>query len=281
MSLPDEFLPAVRPPEAAEPESIAFAFRDRRLLVHLDEAGARVPRLHELGPEAVRRQYLGTYRGRGVVSLELAGGAEAPAGMAFKDLRGLFFRLDEPLFWIAGHAVQIVAWDRDHQICGRCGTAAEDHPKERSRKCPDCGLVHYPRLAPAVIVLVERGDDVLLGRSPHFLPGVYSTLAGFVEPGESLEQAVAREIAEEVGVTVDNIRYFGSQPWPFPNSLMIGFRADYAGGDLAVDLQELEAAAWFKVDDLPRLPSEISIARALIEAWIGERRGAAPDQTSG
>ncbi len=290
MSLPEDFIPAVKPPEKAEPDAHAFAFSGRRLLVHLNDDGARTPRLGELEAAAangsaslspVRRQYLGTYRGRGVVSLQLPDDAETPEGMAFKDLRGLIFRLAEPLFWIAGHAVQIVAWDRDHQICGRCGTPTEDHPAERSKRCPGCGLTHYPRLAPAVIVLVEDGDRVLLGRSPHFPAGMYSTLAGFVEPGESLEQAIAREIEEEVGVQVGNLRYFGSQPWPFPNSLMIGFRADYAGGDLAVDPDELEAAAWFKVDDLPRLPSEISIARALIEAWIGERRGAAPDQTSG
>jgi NAD+ diphosphatase len=194
--------------------------------------------------------------------------------MAFCGLRGLFFRLDEPVFWLAAHAVQIVAWDRDHQICGRCGTVTQNHAEERSKQCPSCGLTHYPRLAPAVIVLVERGDEVLLGRSAHFPGAMYSTLAGFVEPGESLEQTVAREIAEEVGVAVDNLRYFGSQPWPFPNSLMIGFRADYAGGDVTIDRHELEDAAWFHVDDLPQLPSEISIARALIDAWIGERRGA-------
>ncbi len=272
MSLPEDFTPAVRPPETASPDAIALAFRGDRLLVRVDGEEAQAPRLGELELKPVRRQYVGAYRGRDVVSLELPDDAEAPEGMAFKSLRELFLRLDEPLFWIAGHAIQIVAWDRDHQICGRCGTPAEDSPSERSKKCPSCGLVHYPRLAPAVIVLVERGDEVLLGRSPRFAPGVYSTLAGFVEPGESLEQAVAREVAEEVGVEVDNVRYFGSQPWPFPNSLMIGFRADYARGDLVVDPEELEDAAWFRLDDLPKLPSEISIARALIEAWIAERR---------
>ncbi len=282
MTLPDDFIPAVRPPADASPENLAFAFRDRRLLVHTSGEGIQVPNLYEiaiaaadagLGMEPVRRQYLGSYRGRDVVSLELPDDAEAPGGMAFKDLRSLFFRLDEPIFWIAARAVQIVAWDRDHQICGRCGSATEDHPQERSKRCPACGLTHYPRLAPAVIVLVERGDQVLLGRSPHFPPGMFSTLAGFVEPGESLEQAIAREIEEEVGVRVDNLRYFGSQPWPFPNSLMVGFRADFAGGDLTVDPGELEDAAWFHLDDLPRLPSEISIARALIDAWTSELRG--------
>lgn len=276
MTLPEDFLPAVKPPETASPEGLAFAFRDRRLLVHKDGEASHPPSLRELedaGFTAVRSQFLGSYRDTDVVSLQLEDDAEAPDGMAFTDLRGLFFRLEDPHFWIAAHAVQIVAWDRDHQICGRCGTPTEDHPKERSKRCPSCRLPHYPRLAPAVIVLVERGDEVLLGRSPHFPPGMFSTLAGFVEPGESLEQAIAREIEEEVGVQVDNIRYFGSQPWPFPNSLMIGFRADYAGGDVTVDPDELEAADWFHIDDLPTLPSAISIARALIDAWIGERQG--------
>ena len=133
-----------------------------------------------------------------------------------------------------------------------------------------CKLSVYPRISPAVIVLVERGDEILLARSPHFVPGVYSTLAGFVEPGETLEGTVRREIHEEVGVHVDNICYFGSQPWPFPNSLMIGFRADYASGDLTIDGVEIEAAGWFRRDNLPKLPFKVSIARSLIEAFLAE-----------
>ena len=275
MSLPEDFEAAVKPPDEASPDAHAFAFRDRRLLVHSDDRAARLPRLREVesaGLESVRRQYLGTYRDRDVVSLELPDDVEAPAGMAFHGLRGLFFRLDEPLFWIGARAVQIVAWDRDHQICGRCGTPTEDQPRERSKRCTSCGLAHYPRLAPAVIVLVERGDEVLLGRSPHFPPGMFSTLAGFVEPGESLERTVAREIREEVGVEVANVRYFGSQPWPFPNSLMIGFRADWAGGEIVLEDDEVEDAAWFHLDGLPKIPPRISIARRLIEAWIKERK---------
>lgn len=280
-SLPEAFRALVRPADEASPDSWALAFADQRLLVHVDGRQARLPRLDELSAtvmagtahlEPVRRQYLGTYEGRDVVSLELRDDVEAPPGMALEGLRGLFLRLDEPLFWIAARAVQVVAWDRDHQLCGRCGTPTEDQTSEHSKKCPRCALVHYPRLAPAVIVLVERGDQVLLGRSPHFPPGMFSTLAGFVEPGESLEQTVAREIAEEVGVRVANVRYFGSQPWPFPNSLMIGFRADYDAGDIVVDRREIEAAAWFHIDALPKIPPRISIARALIDAWIAEQR---------
>ncbi len=253
--------------------------------MHLDDGAARLPTLGEIersgSPDAgaatsglaiVRRQHLDTSGRRPAVSLEIADGAGAPAGMAWKGLRSLFGLLDEAASRVAVKAIQIVDWDRDHQFCGRCGEPTEDQAAERSKKCPGCGLVAYPRLSPAVIVLVERGDEVLLARSPHFLAGVYSTLAGFVDPGETLEQAVAREIREEVAVEVDNVRYFGSQPWPFPNSLMIGFRADYAAGEIAIDGEEIEDAGWFRAGALPRIPSRMSIARALIEAFLAERR---------
>jgi NAD+ diphosphatase len=133
----------------------------------------------------------------------------------------------------------------------------------------------YPRLAPAVMMLVRRGRELLLGRSPHFQPGVYSALAGFVDPGETLEDCVAREVMEEVGVTVGKLRYFGSQSWPFPHSLMIAFFADYAGGDIVPQSEEIEDAQWFNVDALPELPMAISISRRLIDAAVGEIRGGA------
>ncbi len=280
MTLPNEYLPAVGSPDTAAPESYAFAFLNGRLLVHIEDKAARLPNLADLDAlhldatvqlTTVRRQHLGSFHGRDLVSLELHADAEAPEGMLLENLRALFFRLDEELFWLAARAVQIVAWDRDHQICGRCGTPTEDHPKERSKQCPECGLTHYPRLSPAVIVLVERGDQILLARSPYLPAEMFSTLAGFVEPGETLEQTVAREIEEEVSIRVKNVRYFGSQPWPFPNSLMIGFRADYAGGEIVIDEDEIESADWFTVDTLPKIPPRISIARALIDSWIGEQ----------
>jgi NAD+ diphosphatase len=250
--------------------------------VRLEDGSARLPALGELPARlaVVRRQYLGTLGRQPAVSLELADGVEAPGGLAFEGLRGLFALLDEASFRLAVLAIQIVDWDRDHQFCGRCGERSEDRAGERSKLCPRCGLAAYPRLSPAVIVLVERGDEVLLARSPHFLPGVYSTLAGFVDPGETLEQAVEREIGEEVGVEVENVRYFGSQPWPFPNSLMIGFRADYAGGEIVIAEEEIEDAGWFRAGELPRIPSRISIARALIETFLDERRSASSSGSS-
>jgi NAD+ diphosphatase len=245
-----------------------FAFCDRRLLVHQDAEGAvRLPVLAELThlTPPVRRQYLGTLDGRQLLAMELIEEAEPPPGMAFLGLRRLHPGLAEPFFQLAGRAIQIVDWDRDHQFCSRCAEPLVDDGADRSKRCRRCELRAYPRLAPAVIVAVDRGREILLARSPHFPPGMYSTLAGFVEPGESLEETVQREIAEEVGIEVGDVRYFARQPWPFPHSLMIGFTASYASGEIVVDGEEIEDASFYDVENLPKIPPRISIARALIE----------------
>ena len=206
--------------------------------------------------------------------MELAEDVKPPKGMILEGLRQVYGRLDEDLFWIAARAVQIVDWDRTHQFCGRCGVRMEPQSTERAKRCPECGLLHFPRLAPAVIVLVEREDKLLMARSRHFASGMYSVLAGFVEPGESLEEAVIREVKEEVGISIKDIQYFGSQSWPFPHSLMIGFTATYGGGEISMDDAEIEDAGWFSVDKLPPLPGKISIARKLID-WFIEKHGIA------
>jgi NAD+ diphosphatase len=203
----------------------------------------------------------------------VAEGTIPPAGMTFEGLREVYGRLDEDLFWIAARAVQVVDWDRTHQLCGRCGVPLKTSQTERAKECPQCGLLQFPRLTPAIIVLVERGNELLLARSRHFMPGMYSVLAGFVEPGESLEEAVVREVREEVGISVKDIKYFGSQPWPFPHSLMIGFVATYAGGKISLDDSEIEDAGWFTADRLPRIPGKISIARKLIDWFVDKQRG--------
>ena len=182
----------------------------------------------------------------------------------------MFGALDDAQFALAGRAVQIVEWERTHQYCGACGRVTVARTSERSRECPRCRLVAYPRLAPAVMGLVRRERSLLLARSPRFPEGMYSALAGFVEPGETLEQCLEREIYEETGIRVRNARYFASQPWPFPNSLMIAFFADYVAGEIRADGVEIVDAQWFGVEDLPRLPAKISVARRLIDAAIGE-----------
>ena len=167
--------------------------------------------------------------------------------------------------------MQIVEWERTHRFCGRCGAPTAPAEGERAMRCRKCGLLAFPRLSPAVIVLIHRGDEVLLARSHRFPEGMYSALAGFVEPGETVEGALIREVAEEVGVRVRDLEYRGSQPWPFPNSLMLGFFAEYAGGEIVPEAAEIAEAAWFPVDALPTIPGPISIANRLITAWVAGR----------
>ena len=248
-----------------------FAFHEDRLLVHRGEQSG-VPEadsLEELGLSAVFEQEVGVLDGRRCFAVDLPPDAETPEGTVFRDLRGLWDG-GEAFFSMAGRAKQIVEWHRTHRFCGRDGTDTVPRPTELAKECPRCGMLFYPRVSPAVIVLVRRGDEVLLARSPGFPPGMYSVLAGFVEPGESIEETIKREICEEVGVEVGNLRYFGSQPWPFPNSLMIGFVADYTGGELKVDPAEIEDAGWYSVDDLPELPPKVSIARRMIEEFVSQ-----------
>ena len=172
----------------------------------------------------------------------------------------------------ASRAVQLAGFDTAHRFCGRCGCRTVPSQAEHARVCTGCGATVYPRLSPAVIVLVRRGDECLLARSPRFPPGMYSAIAGFVEPGETLEHAVQRELTEECGVRVKNLTYVGSQPWPFPHSLMLGFIGEDAGGELRVDGVEVVSAGWFHRDRLPVLPSPGSIARWLIDSFVfGER----------
>jgi NAD+ diphosphatase len=196
--------------------------------------------------------------------------------LPYRNLHQLWGAVDDRTWMLAGRAVQLVEWARTHRFCGRCGEETDLVAGERSRRCPACGLSAFPRLAPAMITLVERDDGkALLARGPSFPRGMFSCLAGFVEPGETLEEAVHREVHEEVGLTIGGLRYFGSQPWPFPHSLMIGFFARYAGGELALDTSEIAEAAWFGPDDLPpQLPGNISIARRLIDDWLARTAGA-------
>jgi len=264
-----------------------FVFRGDQLLVEMGPlerpsddlrvrarpAWARMPlqKNHNwLGSSEVRRLYLGVLGGVQCWAAELPAEAEPPGGMSWQGLRTLFSVLEDAHFALAGRALQLVDWDRNHQFCGRCGTPTQAKREERVRFCPACRLSAYPRVAPAVMALVKRQNQLLLARSPHFPPGMYSALAGFVEPGESLEQCLAREVAEEVGVRINNMRYFASQPWPFPHSLMIAFVCDWQSGEIRPQEGEIEAANWFEVLQLPKLPSKISIARKLIDAVVDQ-----------
>lgn len=270
-----EFRSALTPPAAAQGPVFVFAFRRRELLLPVTGSFAPVDAIGLLGVTPERTHYLGTLGETPCWCVEIAPDTEPPAGMAFRDLRALYGRLEPEVQDAASRAVQIVEWDRTHRFCGACGAPTVVEERERARTCPACRLSQFPRLAPAIIVAVERDDEILLGRSAHFPPGIYSVLAGFVEAGESVEAAVRREVAEESGIEVGAIRYFGSQPWPFPHSLMLGFQADYAGGALRLGDAELEDADWFRRDEMPSLfPGNASIAQWLIRDFVerGRRR---------
>jgi NAD+ diphosphatase len=186
----------------------------------------------------------------------------------FHSLRDVAEKLGPTLFGIGGRAVQIVAWGQNHRYCGRCGAHNQHADDERAQVCPECGLMCFPRLSPAIIVRIERGDQILLARNHRFPPGLFSVLAGFVEPGETLEECVAREVREEVGIEVEDIHYFASQPWPFPNSLMLGFTARYKSGEIQIEASELAEAGWYDPHELPGLPMPVSIARRLIDDYL-------------
>ncbi len=253
-------------PDPPEPDALCFAFVADDMLVGRDG----VPTIGEVvaAVAPVRRQVLGRLDGRLCLSAELPA-IEAPAGFELVGMRPLWGRIDEVAWTLAGRALQIVRWDRDHAFCGRCGSPTEPSTGERARRCPACGLHAYPRLSPAIIVLVERDDGAaLLAHGVNFPSAMYSCLAGFVDPGESLEEAVHREVGEEASIEIGDVRYFGSQPWPFPHSLMVGFTARYLGGELRFDPAEIVDGRWFHRDEMPPLPPSPSIARKLIDAWL-------------
>lgn len=260
---------------AGEGERWAVAFVGSRVLLVVDGERARLPTASELTralgadtltvaavPADIRAPH-GTAR-----AFRLAEGLAPPDGFRLEGLRDAYLALAKEEFRVAATARQKTHWHETHLHCSRCGAPTERHPTHEAMACTSCGQLHFPRIAPAAIVLVQRGPEALLARSHHFTPGVYSALAGFVEPGETLEECAHREIEEEVGVRIDNLRYFGSQPHPFPHSLMVGFVADWRSGDIRIDPTEIEDARWFAPDALPALPSRMSIARALIDDFV-------------
>jgi NAD+ diphosphatase len=204
----------------------------------------------------------------------LAAGALIADGFVLASRRDLPALLGNDFFVRSGVAFQIMSLHANNKFCGRCGAPMRDHETERARICPDCGRIVFPALSPAMIVGVEKDGMLLMGHNANFPPDRYSVLAGFVEPGETIEQAVAREVYEESSVRIKNIRYFGSQPWPFPSSMMLGFRADWESGEPSPDGNEITDVRWFTPDDLPpSLPPRVSISRKLIDDWLHRCRG--------
>src|SRR5438067_5522961 len=274
MYRPEGFGPAHASAGTVSGTAFAFAFSNDKMLVGGSDAAPRVPTLDELRATGIDgvRHYLGELSGVPCVAVGLENGIAAPGGYRFAGLRALFFRVPESLLAIGARAFQIVEWDRTHRFCGRCGAPTRDKLNERAKECPVCGYVAYPRVSPAMMALVTRGRELLLARAHRFPPGRYSALAGFVEPGETIEDCIRREVKEEVGIDVDCLRYFASQSWAFPHSLMIAFTAEYAGGELRPDGREIAEARWFAPDALPDMPPSLSIARRLIDTIAARLR---------
>lgn len=273
MNTDSKFVKELIEPGNSSGRAYRFIFRDDLLLVRVDENDRYtiplIEDMRELAIDPVRIRYLGRFNNTGCYSVETAKDTKAPKGMRFQHLWLLYDFIDHDLFHVAGYAFHIMRWDQTSQFCRRCGTPTENMEKERAKICETCRLISYPRISPAVIAAVVKDNKLLLARASRFRKGnMYSVLAGFVDPGETLEECVKREIKEEVDIEVENIRYFGSQPWPFPDSLMVGFTADYKSGELKIDDDEIIAAGWFAPDELPNIPGKISIARQLIDWFV-------------
>ncbi len=250
-----------------------FIFRSNELLVEIRDNDVRIPynnKLEELNISPIRTQFLGKLKDNPCYSAEVGFKTNTPEGMEFKDLRSLYDDLEEDIFLLAGKAIQIVNWDKNHQYCGRCGNPTENIKDETAKICPECGFTSHTRLSPAVITAIIKDGKILMAKHSRATGNPYGLIAGFVEPGETIEDAVVRETLEEVGIKVKNIKYFGSQPWPFPNSLMIAYTAEYDTGEIQVDGKEIIEAQWFTRSDLPRIPHKMSIAGELIEWYINK-----------
>lgn len=227
--------------------------------------------LQDFHPTAeMRSVFCGTFEDRDVFVCRFS---QTPKGFEERSLRDMLFELDDYYYGLLSRAHQLATWDADHQFCGRCGTPLDTkHDKEHAKICPTCHLRHYPRISPCIIVSIRKGKQLLLARSFAMEAGRYSNIAGFVEAGETLEQAVAREVMEEVGIQIRNIQYIGSQPWSFPHQLMVGFYAEYESGELTPAPDEIAEAGWWDYDQLPHTPNTTSISGQLIMSHAAKIR---------
>jgi NAD+ diphosphatase len=264
------FVPSFKP--RGDP-ALCFAIGRRGILARQEGDKQRVPTLAEvraLGVDCSGALCFGAAGDRDAYALSLPDDMRAPVGWSLLNLRSLPQAVDDETSVIAGRAAHVLDWATTSRFCGRCGSKAERVATEWCMKCPKCSLTMYPRISPAVIVLVRRGPLALLAKNARFPLPYYSTLAGFSDIGESLEETLHREVLEEVGIRIRDISYFGSQPWPFPHSLMIAFMAEWESGEIKPDAEEIADAKWVSADALPMIPPDITIARWLIDAWVAE-----------
>lgn len=263
------FNPEVSSERRQNQSSLYFIFHGREILLTLSNT---LPIKLPKDLTQVRSFSLGTFQNQHCEVIEIEG--EIPSGYETTNFRATFKILGDTLFRIAGRAYHLLHWDRTHQFCGVCSTKLNNsEDAERAKVCSNCNHRVYPRISPAIIVAVEKENKLLLAHAKRFPNRMFSVIAGFVEPGESLEECVKREVKEETGIEVKDIQYFGSQAWPFPDALMLGFTAKYAGGELEPDGEEIDEVNWFSIDDLPKeIPSNISISRKLIDWFIAKHK---------
>lgn len=251
--------------------SYFFVFDSSKMLVIDMDGEVRIPKAEDFVNKNIyfnNIRYFGNLDGFECYCRNKPDGFDLGANMLFKELRELGSIFDKKRFHLSCRGLHLLRWHEDNQYCSRCGSKAQDKEDEIARVCPECGYISYPRISPAIIVAIVNKDKLLLANNSRFKNGMYSIIAGFVEPGETFEECVIREVREEVGIEVRNIRYFGSQPWPFPDSLMIGFTAEYEGGEIREDGIEILHAGWYGVDELPKTPTGASIAGRLIKWFV-------------
>ncbi len=257
-----EFSPGVSTPSKDTRRNVYFVFRGPDILQTVGSDGQWQPAAALPPGNVLSQHFLGSYADVDCHAVEIDAAGE------FSNLRSLFGRTDNFMFSLAGRALQVLDWYRSHQYCGKCGAETSLHERDRATYCDPCREFYYPRLSPSIITLVHRGEELLLARNHRFPDGMYSTLAGFVEPGESIEETLVREVKEEVGINVGQLEYLGSQPWPFPNSLMLGFLAEYESGDFVLQEEEIADAQWFHYTDLPQIPGKVAISRWIIDTYL-------------
>ena len=272
-SIYERYIPSQDLPAGDIAHSVVFAADADKLLVKKGAAEDEVvfPDLNDFGSDLLGNEdveYLGAIDGFHCFFLPWEPSASIPDGMIFQSLRTMYDRIGENMGLVASRAVHLAGWSRQNRYCGVCGGLTLKDNDERARRCPSCGNVIYPRISPAIIIAVVKDDKLLLAHNKGFRERWFSTIAGFMEPGESIEACAKREVYEETGIKIKNIRYFASQPWPFPDSLMIGLTAEYESGEVATDGVEIDEAGFFSVAGLPERPGNHSIAGRLIQWFI-------------
>ena len=277
-SLQQSFLPNGQVCESDE-SHYWFIYCQEKLVLYKDTIPNSIPVMKNLpfaDDDMLYCRFIGIYEQKQCLVVEIRDTTSLPEEFTLVPLREAYQLISPDLWTIAGRAVQFLHWHSEHRFCGKCGNEMVELQSEPAKKCPHCDFLAYPRVTPVVIMSVTWNNKILLGRAACFPKGMYCPLSGFVEAGEILEEAVRREIMEEAGIQVKDIQYVASQPWPFPQSLMLGFTARYQSGEIKVDTTELEDARWFSAEAMPkRLPSRMSIARILIDQFL-DRKHPAP-----